>query len=98
MKKLSNAVLEMDEELTVLLAKEVIDNGVDVLEAIEKGFSKGMYEAGRMFEEEDYFVPELLMCSDAMNARMDILKPYLKAKEQSNKYKGCSWCYRRRCS
>ncbi|WP_094605422.1 Methionine synthase [Sporomusa silvacetica DSM 10669] len=85
--KLSDAVLEMEEELAVTLSKEVIENGVDAFEAIDQGLAHGMYRAGKLFEEEEYFVPELLMCSDAMNAGLDVLKPHLKVEEQAEKLK-----------
>jgi len=85
--KLSDAVLEMEEELAVTLAQEAIDNGVDAFEAIDQGLAHGMYRAGKLFEEEEYFVPELLMCSDAMNAGVDVLKPYIKMEEQAEKAK-----------
>lgn len=41
------------------------DNDVEALTAINEGLVKGMNEAGRLYEEEEYFVPELLLCSDA---------------------------------
>ena len=85
--KLSDAVLEMEDELAVTLSKEVIENGVDAFEAIDQGLAHGMYRAGKLFEEEEYFVPELLMCSDAMNAGLDVLKPHLKVEEQAEKLK-----------
>ena len=38
-----------------------------------------MEKAGRVFEEEVYFVPELLICSDAVYAGPMKLKPHIKA-------------------
>jgi len=75
---LSDAVVAMDEDRVVELATRVIAERVDVYEAIEKGLSHGMERAGHLFEEEEYFVPELLICSDAMYAGLDLLKPHLK--------------------
>ncbi len=77
-RELSEAVVEMDEERTVSASKAALDDGVDAYEAIEKGLSHGMARAGQLFEEEEYFIPELLMCSDAMYAGMEVLKPHLK--------------------
>src|SRR5262245_46345818 len=85
--KLSDAVLEMENEDAVLYSKEVIENRIDAFEAIDKGLADGMNRAGQLFEEEEYFVPELLMCSDAMNAGLDILKPHLTVSSTSNRYK-----------
>ena len=79
-KKIAQAVVDMDEEETVTLSKKVITESYDAYEAIDKGLSAGMEEAGKLFEEEEYFVPELLLCSDAMYVGLDILKPHIKTK------------------
>jgi dimethylamine corrinoid protein len=77
--KLADAVLDMDEDLVVELANEVVSKDADAFEAIDQGLSKGMEQAGKLFEEEEYFVPELLMCADAMDKGVEILKPHIKA-------------------
>ncbi|MEI6205439.1 MAG: corrinoid protein [Desulfuromonadales bacterium] len=82
-KDLSEAVVEMDEDLAVSLSKAALEDGVDAYEAIENGLSHGMARAGQLFEEEEYFIPELLMCSDAMYAGLDVLKPHLKKTTES---------------
>jgi len=41
-KKLSDAVVNMDEEETVLLSKKVVVDGYDAYEAIDKGLADGM--------------------------------------------------------
>ena len=78
LKKIADAVVDMDEELTVATAHESLAEGIDAYEAIDGGLSRGMERAGQLFEEEEYFIPELLMCSDAMYAGLDVLKPHLK--------------------
>lgn len=87
LKGLSDAVVEMDEDGASNLAKEVVNEKYDTYQAIEKGLADGMDRAGNLFEEEEYFIPELLMCSDAMYAGLDILKPHLKIDQQTEKYK-----------
>jgi corrinoid protein of di/trimethylamine methyltransferase len=73
----------MDEDLAVSVSKAALDDGVDAYDAIEKGLSHGMARAGQLFEEEEYFIPELLMCSDAMYAGLEVLKPHLKKTVES---------------
>ena len=85
--KLSDSVVDMDEEVTVAISKEVIAKNYDAFEAIDKGLSAGMEKAGKLFEEEEYFIPELLMCYDAMYAGLDILKPHLKIDKSEEKLK-----------
>ena len=84
---LAEAVVDMDEDAVAELANEVVDQGYDALEAIDQGLAKGMDKAGKLFEEEEYFVPELLMCSDAVNTGIDILKPHIKMESAGEKHK-----------
>ena len=76
-KELADAVVDMDEDKVVAIAEEVVAADLDAYEAIEKGLSAGMERAGQLFDEEEYFIPELLICSDAMYAGMDVLKPHI---------------------
>ncbi len=87
LKKLSDAVVNMEEEEAVELSNQAIDEKYDAYEAIDKGLADGMERAGKLFEEEEYFIPELLMCSDAMYAGLDVLKPHLKTDDESEKHK-----------
>jgi corrinoid protein of di/trimethylamine methyltransferase len=85
--KLADAVVDMDEDAAARYAHQAVDEKVDAFEAIDKGLAKGMERAGKLFEEEEYFVPELIICSDAMNAGIDILKPHLKQGEAQVKHR-----------
>ena len=86
-KKLADSVVDMDEDLAVAISNEVIEQSYDAFEAIDKGLSAGMEKAGKLFEEEEYFIPELLMCSEAMYAGLDILKPHIKVDKSEVKLK-----------
>ncbi|MDR1932190.1 MAG: corrinoid protein [Spirochaetales bacterium] len=87
-KQLADAVVDMDEEKAVLLAKQAVSQKVDAYQAIDKGLAKGMERAGKLFEDEEYFVPELIICSDAMNAGIAVLKPHLKPGTAAARHKG----------
>jgi corrinoid protein of di/trimethylamine methyltransferase len=78
-RQLAAAVVNMEEEEAVAIAQTVIARGYDAYEAIERGLAGGMETAGRLFEEEEYFIPELLLCVDAMYAGLAVLKPHLRA-------------------
>lgn len=86
-KKLADAVVEMDEDEAIAISNEVIAKNYDAYEAIDQGLSQGMETAGKLFEEEEYFIPELLMCSDAMYSGLDILKPHIKSDDSEIKHK-----------
>lgn len=84
---LADSVLNMEEEETVKLSKECLENGITAYEAIDKGLADGMNRAGQLYEEEEYYIPELLMCSDAMYSGLEVLKPHLQKSETENKKK-----------
>ncbi len=76
--EIANAVLELDEERTKALSHEVLERGYDAWEAVEQGLIAGVNRAGKLFDEEEYFVPELLIAADAMYAGLAILRPHIK--------------------
>lgn len=81
---LADSVIEMDEDTAKKMAQTAIDTGMDAYEAITEGLVKGMQIVGDKYEQQEYFIPEVLLCSDAMIAGMEVLKPYLPANESSN--------------
>lgn len=91
LKLLSDGVFEMEEEEDVKeIAQEYIDAGYDALEGISDGLVDGMNRAGQMYEEEEYFITDLLLCSDAMYAGLEVLQPHLPKKDlESEKIYKC---------
>jgi corrinoid protein of di/trimethylamine methyltransferase len=75
--QLAAAVVELDEDLTKQLAQQAVDLGYNAWDAVEHGLVAGMDRAGKLFDEEEYFIPELLLASDAMYAGLDILRPHI---------------------
>lgn len=71
LKKLSDCVLEMEDEEVVEVAKEYIAAGYDPQEGMLSGLVDGMKRASALYEEGEYFVPELIVCSDAMYAGIE---------------------------
>lgn len=76
-KQLSDYVFEMEDETIAELAQEYIDAGYEPLDGIIEGLVDGMNRAGKMYEEEEYFITDLLLCSDAMYNGLEIMKPHL---------------------
>ncbi len=75
--KLSEAVLKFEEEDARSSAIEALENDIDAVEAILDGFVVGMKKAGELFKRQEYFVPEILLCADAMEEGMKILRPHI---------------------
>lgn len=87
LKELSDSVVEMDEDKAVFASNKCIENKMNVYEAINGGLAAGMVQAGKLYEEGEYYIPELLMCSDAMYAGLEVLKPQLSKEEKESKFK-----------
>ncbi len=81
--ELAQSVVEMDEETAARTARKIVSCGLDAWDAIDRGLVRGMERAGGLFEQEEYFIPELLMCADAMNEAMAVLKPHVKKSRAS---------------
>ena len=77
LEKLKKAVIEYDEDVAKETAEEALKEGLNPNDAIFNGLVSGMQEVGRLFEAQEYFVPELLMCADALYVGLDILKPHV---------------------
>jgi len=75
--ELADSVVAMDAARARGGAERALDAGVPALVAITDGLTKGMDRVNELFETEEYFVPEILLCSDAMNAGIEVLKPHL---------------------
>jgi len=76
--KLKEAVVEYDEDMSKEYAQIALDEEINPNDAIFDGLVSGMQEVGKLFDAQEYFVPELLMCADALYAGLDILKPHVK--------------------
>jgi corrinoid protein of di/trimethylamine methyltransferase len=87
LKGLSDAVFEMEEKKAVAYAEQAVSEGIDATEAIERGLADGMQRAGDLYEEEEYFIPELLLCADALDVGLEVLKPHIKVDATKEKRK-----------
>lgn len=82
LEQLAKAVVEGDKNSARENAQAAVDEGLDPLEAVDRGLSKGMEVVGANFESGESFLPELLMAADSFNAAMEILNPLIEANKQ----------------
>jgi 5-methyltetrahydrofolate--homocysteine methyltransferase len=71
------AVMEGDAEGAATQVQAALDAGTPPSEILKKGCIAAMGEVGRLFEEGEMFVPEMLIAARAMQAGMNLLKPHL---------------------
>ena len=83
LQEMARCVRDMEDELVTEVTQEYADAGYDPQEGIMNGLVVGMNEAGKLYEEEEYYIPELLICSDAMYNGLDVLRPLLPVESDS---------------
>jgi 5-methyltetrahydrofolate--homocysteine methyltransferase len=74
-------VLDGDREGVVEGVKSALKSKLSAEAILKEGMMTAMAEVGRLFEEGEYFVPELLVAARAMQGGLDILKPLLVAED-----------------
>jgi corrinoid protein of di/trimethylamine methyltransferase len=77
LKQLHDAVLDGDQKTAVAVTKAAIEEGADPVAMIQQAMVPAMDEVGRRFENEEYFVPELLLSARAMKGSLELLRPLL---------------------
>jgi 5-methyltetrahydrofolate--homocysteine methyltransferase len=59
------------------LVCQLIDDGADPIEVLNRGLIMGMNEIGLKFRDNEIFVPEVLIGARAMICGMNVLRPYI---------------------
>lgn len=75
---ISEALIDMDDDGVEELCNESLKLSISAEETITEGLLVGMNKVGELYEAEEYFLPEVMICSDTLNIGLDILKPHIK--------------------
>jgi len=81
LEKLKDGVINYQEDQVKEASQQVLDEGYVPLEAIMDGLAAGMEVVGELYDRNEYFVPEVLMCADALYAGLAILRPHVPKSE-----------------
>lgn len=74
---LFEAVIDGDKQGVLQSIQSSITEGISPEEILHNGIIAGMSEVGRLFEEGEFFVPEMLIAARAVKEGLAVLKPYL---------------------
>jgi 5-methyltetrahydrofolate--homocysteine methyltransferase len=77
LKTIYEAVLDGDMEAAEAGVRVALEGSVSAPDILNVALIPAMGEVGRLFEEGDYFVPEMLIAARAMKAGLAIIKPLL---------------------
>jgi 5-methyltetrahydrofolate--homocysteine methyltransferase len=76
-KKIYEGIMEGRHKDVSVQVQAALDAGVPAEAVLNDGMVAAMAEVGRLFEEGEYFVPEMLIAARAMQVGMAVLKPHL---------------------
>ena len=85
--QIAENVVEMEEDVVEELCNKALEDGYDAAETINLGLIAGMDKVSELYETGEYFLPEVLTASYAMNVGIDVLKPHIKQEESGDKIK-----------
>lgn len=82
--EISDQIVDMDDEAVEELCEQSLEMGIDPSETIQSGLIEGMNRVSELFESEEYFLPEVMTASFAMNTGIDVLKPHITQEKTDN--------------
>src|SRR3989338_3227148 len=79
--KLKKAIIDGDEEGIVALVEEALKQGWEPLKISNEGLIPGLEEVGRLFGQNIYFLPQVMLSADTMKKAFGRLKNEFKDKK-----------------
>jgi trimethylamine corrinoid protein len=74
---ITESIVNLDEEKAVKLANKAIQDNMNLMEVIEKGYAAGIRKVGDLWEEGEFFLPELMRGAQIMQMCLELLMPHL---------------------
>lgn len=75
--EMKQAMADLDEDAVLEMANEALQTGGEAVNKAMEACQEGMTEVGRLFEENEYFVGDLIFAGEIMVGVMDVLRPAL---------------------
>jgi len=77
MQDIFDSILNGQQKVTSAKVQAALEQGIAPATVLNEAMVAAMAEVGRLFEEGEYFVPEMLIAARAMQSGLAILKPAL---------------------
>lgn len=78
-KEISKAIVNLDEQKALEFANDAIKKNMNLLDVVEKGFAAGIRKVGELWEDGEFFLPELMRGAQIMQNCLDLLIPHLQS-------------------
>ncbi len=78
-KEMADSIVNLDVDKAIDLANKAINEKLNLLEVIEQGYAAGIRMVGELWEDGEFFLPELMRGAQIMQNCLDILIPHLQS-------------------
>jgi corrinoid protein of di/trimethylamine methyltransferase len=75
--EMAEAIVSLDKDKALILATRAIDEKMNLLDVIEKGFGEGIRKVGELWDDGEFFLPELMSGAQIMQGAVDLITPHL---------------------
>lgn len=82
--EVADAVVSGDEERARVSTKAALDAGVEPVKVMQVGVAEGMTRIGKLFQDFEVFLPDLMLAADAGKACLDIVMPLMASSDAGN--------------
>jgi corrinoid protein of di/trimethylamine methyltransferase len=77
LRKIADSIIDCDQEAALEATHAALEAGLDPVSILNEGLVSGAEEVGRLFENGEYYLPELMMAGKALKASMEVIRPRL---------------------
>ena len=88
LEQLRDAMTNLERENVTAYTQKALEEGIEPLEIIDRGLLPGLTAVGKQFENEEIFLPELMISAMLFQNAMSILQPIIKAMGGAARKKG----------
>lgn len=79
--QMADSIVKLDKENALRLAQRAIDDKMNLLKVIEKGFGEGIRRVGDLWDDGEFFLPELMSGAQIMQQAVNLITPHLGASD-----------------
>jgi 5-methyltetrahydrofolate--homocysteine methyltransferase len=77
LEQISRAVVDGDRDATISSVQAALESNIDANTILQSALIPAMSNVGKLFEQGEYFVPEMLIAARAMKSGLELLKPLM---------------------